>query len=444
MRVRPRRSLFGPIMLILIGVGLLAIIRGMVTPRAALQFFAEYWPAVFIVWGVVKLVEYLKAQRDGVPAPGIGGGGVVLLVFLTLVGFAATGTNRFVHSSGFRDMRDEIDFGDDEMNDWWNGPKFTFSDTLERDFPAGSTLKITVERGTIKVSPSSDNKLHVQINKTVREDDQAKANDVNATLTPQVNTVDKVMSVDFTGSKWQRNQVELVVLLPKKAPLDLMTMRGELEVRDRDGDLKLHNSRGSITLENVNGNIDLHERRGDLNAQKIGGDMNIDGANMGVNISDVTGGVTITADANDLQFSNIGKGVRYKSSRTDLELAKLDGSMNLSREELRANGIVGPFRLDTRDKDIRLEDVSGSARIKNSRGAVEFRPRGPFGNVEIENSRGTLRIALPTSGNFQVEASSHHGDIRSDYELNVTGGRDAHASGTINKGGAQVQLSNQD
>jgi len=43
------------------------------------HLFANYWPALLIVWGVIKLIEHQRAQREGYRASGIGGGGVVLV-----------------------------------------------------------------------------------------------------------------------------------------------------------------------------------------------------------------------------------------------------------------------------------------------------------------------------------------------------------------------------
>src|ERR1700694_4712181 len=80
--LRQRRSVAGPAVLILLrGVLVLTTMR-VRHPEPLLRWFGTYWPAFIILWGVIKLVEYQQAQKEGTRPAGIGGGGVVLLIFL--------------------------------------------------------------------------------------------------------------------------------------------------------------------------------------------------------------------------------------------------------------------------------------------------------------------------------------------------------------------------
>ncbi|HWZ42255.1 MAG TPA: DUF5668 domain-containing protein, partial [Candidatus Saccharimonadales bacterium] len=89
-RYRPR-SLFGPILLVAIGVLCLALTMGWLHLGNFLVWFARYWPVLLIFWGVVKLIEYMWSQQKGLPARGIGAGGVLFIIFLILIGFTANG-----------------------------------------------------------------------------------------------------------------------------------------------------------------------------------------------------------------------------------------------------------------------------------------------------------------------------------------------------------------
>ncbi len=93
---RPRRSVAGPVVLILLGVVLLLTTMHVLHPEPLLRWFGTYWPAFIILWGVIKLVEYQQAQKEGTRPSGIGAGGVLLLVFLIIFGMSAT-----VRDSGF-------------------------------------------------------------------------------------------------------------------------------------------------------------------------------------------------------------------------------------------------------------------------------------------------------------------------------------------------------
>src|ERR1700682_5838662 len=101
---RHRRSVAGPVVLILLGVVLLLTTMRGLHPQPPLHWFGTYWPAWIMLWGVIKLVEYQQAQREGTRPQGIGGGGGVLLVFLIVFGMSATQASRF----NWDEIRDHI------------------------------------------------------------------------------------------------------------------------------------------------------------------------------------------------------------------------------------------------------------------------------------------------------------------------------------------------
>src|SRR5947209_1224300 len=89
-----RRSLAGPVILIVIGV--LALLRtSNLIDRATLHhWFAHYWPLLLIAWGIVRLVEYYSDQQSGFPARRTGGGGVALLILLVIFGLGFSAADK--------------------------------------------------------------------------------------------------------------------------------------------------------------------------------------------------------------------------------------------------------------------------------------------------------------------------------------------------------------
>jgi hypothetical protein len=92
---RYRRSFAGPLVLIILGVVFLLGNLHMLAWARLGYLFAHYWGALLILWGVIKLVEYQQAQRDGVPYRGIGAGGVFLCICIIVCGLIATQATRF-------------------------------------------------------------------------------------------------------------------------------------------------------------------------------------------------------------------------------------------------------------------------------------------------------------------------------------------------------------
>jgi hypothetical protein len=433
---------FGPIVLIGVGVLLLLVSSGRLSARQFFTLFAEYWPVVLIVWGLVKLVEYMQAKREGLPAPGIGAGGVVLLIFLILIGSAISAARRGMDRVDWNKVGEHVQFGDEDMGDLF-GTKYDFTDSLDHDFPANGSLKVQVDRGEVKISPSSDNKLHIAIRKSVYADNQDEAKKINDGFNPNITVVDNVLNLDaLPRGSWKNGRIDMDIMVPKKAAVDVMTLHGAISVSDRDAEVKANSSNGDVTTENVASNVTVHMRGGNFNAKNVKGDVNLEGRGGDVNVTDIGGKLILQGEYDQIAVGTVGKGVHFGSARTNMDLGTLEGELNMSGGELRANKFVGPFTITTRSKDIDLEDVSGDVKIDDTNGSVQITPKAPVANIDVSNKNGEVTLMLPANGNFTVDASSVRGEIESDFDLNQASnqGHEAHTTGTVNKGGAHVQV----
>src|SRR5947207_4838788 len=132
---RRRRSFAGPVVILVIGIVFLPGTVGFVPWWRLGQLFAHFWPALIILWGVVKLLEYRNAQREGRRPAGIGAGGVFLLIVLIVSGLAATKASQL----NWDELLDEINWDDGDLS---FGHKYDFDDQLQQDFPAGASLRV--------------------------------------------------------------------------------------------------------------------------------------------------------------------------------------------------------------------------------------------------------------------------------------------------------------
>ena len=79
---RYRRSLTGP--LILIVIGMIFLLRNMGVQFPVWHFFGRFWPALIILWGVIALIEHFTALKHGYQTRGLGGGGIFLLILIVI------------------------------------------------------------------------------------------------------------------------------------------------------------------------------------------------------------------------------------------------------------------------------------------------------------------------------------------------------------------------
>src|SRR5690348_13306073 len=184
-----RRSFAGPFVLIILGIVLLLATMGVLQWEPLLRWFGSYWPALIIIWGVIKLVEHHRAQREGVRPRGIGAGGVLLLIMLIIFGLAATQASRV----NWRELGDYIPFDENDSEGFgcygsWFGHCYRYDDQLEQEFPAGSSLRVVSDRGAVTVTPSDDNQIHIVVHKRVSAHEQSDADKWNAGTKPQITT----------------------------------------------------------------------------------------------------------------------------------------------------------------------------------------------------------------------------------------------------------------
>ena len=438
---RRRRSLAGPFVLIILGVVFLLANLHVVPISRLAYLFAHYWPVLLILWGVIKLVEYWQAQRDNVPAPGIGASGVFLIIVLVVGGLIATQVARV----NWNEISDNIDIGDNDLP--FFGSAYNYDDQLEQALPTGASVKIVNDRGAVNVSESSDNSVHVTVHKKIRAESQKQADEWNTGTKPQINVNGNLLTVNANtmGAGNHPVSADLDVAIPRKASVSIATKRGDVSVIGREGTVDVTSHRGDVSVEDIAGNVNLNLDESSARASNISGDVSVDGRSNAVTISDVKGFARLNGDfMESLKLSQIAKTVTFKSSRTDMEFAKLDGDLDLDQGDLRADKLAGPLRLNTRAKDISLSGVSGDARVQNENGTVDVQLSGP-GNVQIDNRQGDIKVGVPGKLGFRVDARVRGGEIQSDFDaLKVTNEDDrGTASGTVGNGASHLVLNNE-
>jgi DUF4097 and DUF4098 domain-containing protein YvlB len=432
-----------PFLLIILGVVFLLANLGIVSHGRLAMLFAHYWPVLLILWGVIKLVEYQQAKRDNVPAPGIGGGGVVLLVFLVIFGLMAT------HAANFHwdELRDQIDLGDSDIDIPGFGKTFNYDDQLAQALPAGAAVKIVNDRGAVNVSVSNDDQLRVTVRKKIRADEQKDADKWNTSTKPQITVGGNLITVNANtmGAGDHPVIADLDISIPRKAALTIASKRGDVSVIGRDGMVDITNQKGDVSVEDVDGNVNLNLDRSSARVTNISGDVSVDGHSNEVSLNDIRGFARLNGEFSEsLKLSKIAKTVSFKSSRTDLEFSKLDGDLDLDQGDLRAKDLAGPLRLVTRSKDVNLEGVSGDARVSNENGSVDFE-LASAGNVQIDNRSGDIKVTVPDKVGFKVDARSRGGEVQSDFDKLKIENDDNNGTltGTIGSGIARLVLNNE-
>ena len=439
-----RRSFAGPFVLIVIGIVFLLGNLHKLSWMHLWTWYAHYWPVLLILWGIIKLVEYQQAQRQGARPPGIGAGGIFLVVVIVVSGLISTQIDHFREHWG--DIRENIGIDDEDFKNIF-GESYNFDDHLEQDFPAGASLKVIDIHGAVSVHASNDNKITVIVRKRVGADNQEDANKYNQETKPTITTIGGLVTLDARVQAGGDHPVEtdLDISLPRKAPVSITSRRGDVTVATRDGDVEISSQHADTSVEEVTGNVKLSQEKGAAKVEQITGDVHIEGRLNDVSVADVKGAVQLNGEfMESVKLARITKTVTFKSSRTDMELSRIDGDLDLDSDDLRAEQVTGPVHLSTRSKQIHLEGVSGDVRLQDENGNVEVSMR-TLGNVQIDSRNGDIQLSVPPKAGFRLDARARGGEIQSEFpELKVDNNdHEAKASGSVGNGAAHIVLNNE-
>ncbi len=436
---RQRRSLAGP--LVLIVIGLLFLLRNIGVHIPVWHFFGRFWPVLLILWGVIRLIEYSIGPRPGYSRSSLGAGSIFLLILIVIIGLSA----HYSSDVNWGGVREQLQM-DDDLGGMF-GNTYTFDNNIDQAFPAKGSLRIVSDRGRLTVSPSDDDKLHVVVHKKLHADNQDNANKYNDQTQPKitVNGTSVVLDANTHGAGEHGVESDLEIQVPRDASIDATGRYGDVAVNDRKADVKLVWQHGDVSLGDITGSANVSLDKGSLRASKVSGDMDIQGRIDDVTLDEIGGGVRLNGDFfNDIRLSKVAKAVTFKSARSDMSVASVPGDLDVDRDSVRGNGVNGPGRIATSSKEIHLENVAGDLQVETTNGDIELRAANklPVGKLTISGKHGDITLTLPPNAGFQVDAATHKGDISSDWDaLKIENNAGSStAKGTVGNGVSKLQI----
>ncbi len=432
-----RSSLVGPLILLLMGT--VFLVSNLRPELSVWRLFAKYYPYLLILWGVARLGEYVAARATARPiARTLTGGEVFLAIVISVCGNTASSVDRGDWRLGRLSGRGLEIFGE----------SFDFAVQGGRKVAPNATIVINNLQGNVRVVGADAAEVKVTGQKSIRSLDRAGADQADKAtaleITEQGGSVYVKTNQDRVSGE-KRVSSDLVITVPKGAALSLEGRTGDWEVKDVNGQVDVNSANAGVRLSNLGGNARVTVRRSDVvYARAVKGNILISGRGRDVDVQDVQGTVTVDGGfSGNIKFQNVAKPVRYTSTQTDLSMERIPGRMEMELGRLHATDIVGPFKLNTNNKDVRLEDFTRDVEITARRGDVVLRTsKAPLGNVTVESSGGNIELELPANARFQLQATTSNGPAENEFGAALKVERRGSASemrGGV-AGGAQVRL----
>jgi hypothetical protein len=440
-----RGSIVGPILVITIGVLFLLVQTHKLPADLLWNWFGNYWPLLLIGVGAVVLAEWAVDQflHRNDPNPyfrrSIGGGVVALIIVMVVLGVVFEG----VHDGGRQFFAHNFDLNQDDI-DTFLGDKHESDQTLAQAFPAQGSLEVDNPRGDVTISGTSDdNQIHVIAHKEIytRTDSDAasKAQQLSPNLTSGSDGALQLRLPAIEGAR-----VDLIITLPAASGQTVMANHGDIHLTGIKGPVTLTANHGDMEVSAIAGSVNAHiqNAKSSFTANNIDGPVSLEGRGDDVTITGIEGPVSMQGDFfGSTHLERIRGGFKFHSSRTDFQIAQLDGEANFTDDDLSADQAVGPVLLSTRNRNITLDRITGDINVTNRNGKVDVTSAPPMGNVTVENRNGEVSVTLPDQASFHVSAETSDADIENDFSFPVVENNNRKSvTGTVGKGSSTIKI----
>ena len=435
-------SILGPLLLIAVGLIFLLVRIGKLQFADVGLWYGHWWPLLLLGAGIVLLAEWAFDRSRPTDHPytyrsRVGGGVIFLLILLCIPGIilSATHGDRSWWAHGLSLNEDNVDefLGDRHESD----------QALDQAFPAGSSLTVNNPHGDVVVTGSSeDNQIHVTVHKQVFTRSDSEAEDKTKRLAPTLTNSGSVVSLIMPSVDGAR--ADVTVTLPLTTATTVTADHGSVHLSSLKAPITVNSNHGDVELNAIGGSATTHinNRGSSFTARGITGAVNLEGDCRDVDIADVTGAVSLNGDFfGKTHFEHVSQSIRFHTSRTDFQLARLDGEVDITHGDLTADQIVGPVSLSARSYNVSLDRVAGDVNVTTSDGSVDITSAPPMGNVTVQNRNGTVTLTVPEHANFSVQAETRDGDVETDFPLAHTEDNNvSKLTGSVGTGGALIRI----
>jgi DUF4097 and DUF4098 domain-containing protein YvlB len=439
--MKQRSSIVGP--LILITIGILFLMRTAVPSFSLYDFFSEYWPYLFILWGVLQILEVSVRAARGVSLPinGISAGSWFLIVVIAAVGFT------MFEVRGRHDWWRHVSF--DQSMGWFGEPHDY--DIAEQTREVGRNPRIVIEtfRGSVRVVGSDSTALKLTGRKTVRAMKDGDAAQANRETPIEISTEGDTVTIRCNQRKASgkvRVNTDLELAVPRGGTLQATGEAGDFDVTGLDGNINISSDNAGVRVQDAAGNISINTRRGDvIRCINVKGSVDLKGRSSDVQLEKIAGQVTVNGSySGTLTFRALAKPLHLDNFQTTLVVQKVNGQITMDRGSFSAQDIVGPSQLTTHATDVEIAAFTNPLDVRVDKGDISLQAAGgPLYPMTVRTGSGNIDLGLPGTAKFELVASTDRGEITSDFGETLKkeqSGRGQRLVGIVGSSGPSISL----
>jgi len=271
------------------------------------------------------------------------------------------------------------------------------------------------------------------------------------------------ISGDIRVETWDRAEVKIDAFkISKASSMEKARENADkvnIEIKEEDGVLRIETKYPKMSVRNLNVSIDynlmipsmaaadLHSVSGDIRVMNTGGTTKAETVSGEVMCEDIAGIFMGKSVSGNVSIKGAKKGVECHSVSGDVEAYDIVGDADLHSVsgEITASRIEGSIEAESVSGDLKLTDVSEAMVVKAKALSGEVIYAGtinPDGRYSFKSHSGDIRMTIPGSSAFDLEAKTFSGDIDTEFEVTISGKvSKKKIKGSVNGGGADVDLS---
>jgi DUF4097 and DUF4098 domain-containing protein YvlB/uncharacterized membrane protein HdeD (DUF308 family) len=461
---RKPRSPVGGMLLIIIGA--LFFISRFHSDLNAVALYGRYWMLLLLIFAGIELVRFYSHRHTYGPPPRLlTVGRIIVVIFIIGTGVLA---NRMANNPAVLSALQLPRFLD-SLRDSVAGQSFDFTDAAveSKEFTPGMKITVANSYGNVKVNGGSPN-MKATLTKRVRgwsaDDARRIADQVSLTITRTsdgllVTTTRNEINQDFT--------TDIQLDVPSSANLVANNSYGAVTVSNLQNSVQIKTSHGQADVNQINGNVKCDLSYASVNAANISGDLIINGAK-GVRLSNISGtvevaarndtvelkeisgpvhvnaplcsiraqglsaeselktehgkvevtgavGLYIEAPFSDVRAQTINGDVTVRSSNSNIQLLTVTGTIEVIADKcnVSAEDARGEVAIETSHGEVTVKDFYEGVHVETSYGTVTLiAAKPPAEDIDVKNSHGEIKLVLPSSSQFMLNAASENGEIR--------------------------------
>jgi len=464
---KPRSPLVGMLLII---VGVLFLVARFQPGLNALQIYGRYWVLLLLVFAAVELVRFYSHKHADGPPPRVFTPLRVLVVLLIVASgvFASRVANKPSLLSALRlpvllsGLRDSV-----------VGEAYAFTDqpVVNNDLKSGMTVFVNNSYGSVKISGGSSS-LKATLVKGVRGWSQDEAHKIADRIRLVMNQTGDSLTISTNRDEIaEQFTTDIQIELPSYVSIRVNDSYGTLNASQINGGLIGKLTNVQTELNGIVGDVNLALSYSDVNATNIEGNLTVTGAkqvrvskvsggvdvssiaasNGAVELRDISGPVKVTAPfcrivaqnlhhsaefktehasvdvshaedvviqaphADIIRAKDISGDLRIASSNSTLQLSSITGELEVEGEQCSVNAdeVKGGVSIETTHGGVVIKNFYEAVRVETSyRDVILSTSTEPTGDIEVQNNHGQIKLELPSSSRFHLDAQTPHGQIQ--------------------------------